>query len=269
MRHMSLFSGRGSRQVATAVAGLLFASAASALPVGELIQNGGFQSGAGPTIDSWATTGTVNARVASDTINKTGGNAGFNDFFTSRFAVLGDAQNNIGLGPQDGISSVSQSFTLSAIFNGISVGSYDLSISLDSVFDGDDSAGPTNAKDSFYATLTGGALNLPLFFQSSDPLPDCGPAVGCADNQIVHNPFITAIYGVLPGVYTLTIALDEASGGNVNATNTAAGIDNVSVQGWGNPRPVVALSSVVPEPAVVLLSGLGLALLGVARRRIA
>ena len=57
--------------------------------------------------------------------------------------------------------------------------------------------------------------------------------------------FNTFYAGLLPGAYTLTFSLFEASGSD---TNTAAGIDRVSALGAANLAPV-------PEPTTLLLWG--------------
>jgi len=62
-------------------------------------------------------------------------------------------------------------------------------------------------------------------------------------------------------MYTLKFELNETSvAGAANATNTAAGIDSVSVTGVGNPIPI-------PEPATLLLLGAGLVGIIVFRRK--
>ena len=101
------------------------------------------------------------------------GNVGFDSSFTDAFAVIGD---NAGCGgtasiagdPTNGINSISQSFALPAI-----VGSYDLSISFKSAFDG---RSDPNATDTFTATLTKpDSTIVTLFSQTSSEFPNCGP----------------------------------------------------------------------------------------------
>ncbi|PYN50939.1 MAG: hypothetical protein DME00_03600 [Candidatus Rokuibacteriota bacterium] len=79
-------------------------------------------------------------------------------------------------------------------------------------------------------------------------------AARSASTQLVQNPFSQTLVGLLPGTYTLSFALVEQSG---NASNTAAGIDSVSVTG----------SSSVPEPGSLLLMGAALVGLGLLARR--
>ena len=234
------------------VVGVLLACAAqistadSVVSLGEQITDGGF-----PTLASWDVSGSVDIGTPIDTINTSGGNAGFNSFFDSSFANLGDVSGIIGGAPNTGTATLSQTFTLSSSNNASQVSSYDLDISFFTVFDGDDSI-PFSVLDIFSASLNGTLL----FSQDSAPLPDCTPSSACPNNQVVNDPFSTTLFGLAPGTYTLTFTLNEApttSGGSV--TNTSAGIDNVSV---------IALAH-IPEPSTLALLGLGL--LGLTWRR--
>jgi len=72
--------------------------------------------------------------------------------------------------------------------------------------------------------------------------------------SLVQNPFSQTLVGLLPGSYTLTFVLIEQNG---NASNTAAGIDGVSVTGNGS----------VPEPGSLLLMGAAFGGLGLLARR--
>src|SRR3989338_2535712 len=122
---------------------------AATVNIGELIDNGEFGTDGSPTLTDWSTTGTVNARASTDTINTSTGNAGFNSFFTDSLAVLGDTSGTIAGAPDSGDSTLSQTFTLPALQSGDNVSSYDLTISFLTAFDGVGGAGG----DDFFATL--------------------------------------------------------------------------------------------------------------------
>lgn len=215
-------------------------SADSMVSLGEQITDGSLIS-----LASWDVSGSVIGRNAADLINITGGNAGFNSFFDSGFASLGDSAGAIGGAPTSAVSTLSQTFTLLDSVSGGAVASYELDISFMSVFDGDDSPA---AADVFTVTLNGTTL----FSQTSLPLPDCVPNAACVNNQLENDPFALTLSGLTPGTYTLTFALTEIGG---PTSNTAAGVDNISVIATAH----------VPEPSTLALLGLGL--LGVAQAR--
>ena len=99
---------------------------------------------------------------------------------------------------------------------------------------------------------------LQLFSQSSTIFPNGTPAVASANNQLENDTFNALFTGLLPGTYTLTFSLNEsastATDGGV--TNTAAGVDGVSVN---------ATANLVPEPSTLAL--VGAALVGLTLRR--
>jgi len=210
---------------------------AGAIPLGQQISNGDFGNDATPSLTSWTTSGTANARPSTDALNASGGNAGFNTFFASSFAALGDTAGDISGTPFAGTHSISQTFILPAIS-----GTYNLTISFRTVFDGE---GQNNQLDTFRASLNA----ISLLSQSSLTLPTCGPLASCASTQLAQNAFSQTLVDLLPGTYTLKFELVEQNG---NASNTAAGIDSVSV---------IANSS-VPEPSSLLLL-MGAAFVGV------
>lgn len=257
-----LWSGLGA-----AVAAFGSASAAP-IAIGEQVTNGTFGSNASPSFANWSEspslTGFVNARASTNVINSDGGNNGFSGFFTSAFAVLGDntgGGTNAGIAGQtpQGTYSISQSFTLPGILGAETILSYDLNISFITAFGGD-GGGSTDADDVFSVTLNG----FTLFAQNSSTLPNCGPSTSCTNSQIVNSPFTDSILGLAPGTYTLMFTLLEQSG---SETNTAAGIDNVSVTGFATPLALREAVQSVPEPGTFALLGLGLAGLAVSRRR--
>lgn len=223
------------------------------IPTGELIYNGGFGTNSIPQITGWDKTGTVNARssLTSNGLNKSTGNTGFNNFFNSSFAALGSAVGNINSSPNAGTSSISQTFNLPDMIGNDSIMYYDLTISFQTVFNGRDSNNPSTVHDIFSATLN----NYVLFSQDSSLFPDAWSTT--ANNQLANNPYTGLILGLLPGDYTLTFTLIEdgtLSATSTSFTNTAAGIDNITVTANG--------TAMVPEPGTILLLGGGFFALG-------
>jgi hypothetical protein len=215
---------------------------ANASPIVELIQNGEFGTDTTPSLNGWAMqTGTASARASTDPLNSSTGNAGFNGFFTSSFAALGNAAGDIGGAPFPGSSSIFQTFFVPV--------SGDMTISFRTVFDG---KGEDDQVDIFRAFLYHRHGTVELFSQNSSNFPTCGPATTCDSTQLVQDPFSRTFPG-LPGLevgpfgfFTLEFRLDRiGNAGDTVAGNTAAGIDSVSA----------AVSSSVPEPDLLLLLG--------------
>lgn len=259
---MNKFVSVASR-AAAAVAAVLAAQPVPAAPValGNVITNGGF---AGELSNGWTSQGIANVRRADNAINSNaardgGGNATFDGFFNSRFAVLGDSSGMIS--PTDpvvdaqGMHTLSQSFTLASLLTHGHAIDYRLNIYLRTVFDGRDSTG-NRPGDRFSAHLVGPSGSFQLFSQTSQGLGTCGPSVypNCADAQKVIDRGTSrplALESLLPGAYTLTFALHEALGGGPNDTRhtqTAAGIDDVRVMAFAR----------VPEPTSLALAMAGL-----------
>jgi len=265
---------RGWFGILVAALAVAWASPAPAIPI-PFIANGEFGTDDALSLASWTSTGAAIPRESTHTVNTTGGDAGFNRYFTSAFAVLGASGADISSTPPGGTSTISQTFTLPGAVGSSTVTSWDLTLSFITAFDGKQSDGP----DVFSAALTGQAT---LFSQTSnqhfgslDAFPDCGPLASCANNQKTQS--FSALYaGLLPGAYTLTFSLVESDavwGGGPQEgtprTNTAAGIDAVSAPGTAplaavsEPAPLAAVS----EPTTLLLWGLTAVGLGLILRR--
>jgi len=226
--------------------------------VGEQIVNGDFGTSASAVVTGWTEDESTLIRCGDEAINTTTGSSGFDGFFlnapTNCFAVLGDnggnTDNVIGSQPDSGVSAISQSFTLPGTLNGSAVNSYDLFISFLTAFDGFDTA-PT-LTDVLLVTLNSTTLVSDSF----------------AGTEIDHNVVNMAVPGLIPGTYTLAFTLNEATdpppGQSRLVTNTAAGIDSVSVLANAN---ISDTSTPIPEPATLALFGMAIAALGLSRRR--
>jgi hypothetical protein len=252
------------------------ASATVLGPLGEQITNSDFGTNATPSLAGWAKTvnavsnnntagtnnlpGPINARPSTDTINTSTGSAGFNNAFDSAFAVLGDQTDTITAGGDTVTSNdyaLTQQFTLasSAGSNGSLVLHYDLVLTFKSVFNGVDTSSPFD--DIF---------TVQLLDQNSDAIYTLGRAStgnfptgqyiteDLYDEQDINGYTSFSILGVLPGTYSLQFRLVENSS---TSTNTAVGIDEVSVTG------VIY----TPEPGLLSLLGIGFGALGWSRRR--
>jgi PEP-CTERM motif len=254
----------GSTAVLVAALAISTAAGAASIPIGDVVTNGAFGTDAAPSLAGWTLTSTgasPNAQPSTAPVNTLGGNAGFNGFFSSAFALLGnDSAASIGGVPgahEAATNAISQFFVLPEEIDGVEVMSYDVTISFRSVFDGKDSPLGSDPKDQFITSLDG----ITLTAQNSAPLPDCGPATTCPDAQITADPYVVSLFGLAPGSHLLTFTLFETADAlgaeAAPLTNTAAAIDDVSATAIAN----------IPEPGVLALLGLGFAGLAARRRR--
>lgn len=252
-----------TRVMMTLLAGvLLWAAPGQAAPIstGELITNGGFQTSTGTvSLAGWNASTGVTGRLSTNVINTNGGNAGFNNFFGSAFAVLGDTSGAIGSDTGNGTFTISQEFILPAFQGSVEIENYDLTVRFWTAFDGRDDNTSTTVSprpDSFSANISG----ISLFSQSSLVFPINAPSTASANNQLMNNPFTYDLIDMEPGSYTLTFVLFEDNATGARTTNTAAGIDNVSITGSADPIPA-------PEPGTLVLLGGGLTALALFGRR--
>lgn len=273
-----------SAVLAAGLIGMPAAASASVVPLGNVITNGAFGASLTSGWSSSGITSVrladdaINLRAADDG----GGNATFDGFFSGYVAVLGDAAGFISptdpASESEGTHSLSQSFVLESLLHQGRVLSYRLELYFRTVFDGressnglaiddwddyegsempesvamvsSDSSG-TRPSDVFAAHLVGTGGTLVLFSQTSEDLGSCGPAVYpfCDDMQKVIDRSTNGpltLDDLLPGEYTLSFSLHEASGGGPDDTQnsqTAVGIADVRVVAFAR----------VPEPSSLLL----------------
>ena len=240
------------------------ATGAPTVFIGDVVNNGEFGTDGAPSLAGWtlgSTGASPNAQASTASINTLAGNSGFNSFFGSAFAVMGDDAGGIGGAPgahPAATNTISQLIVLPEDIGNDATSSYDVVISFRTAFDGK-GAGPGGPVDVFSGSLGG----ISLFAQNSSPFPDCGPSPTCVNAQLENNPFSASILGLAPGSYWLTFTLNE-SGDNLGTespplTNTAGGIDGVSI--------LATATLAVPEPGTLGLLGLALAGLASGRRR--
>ena len=195
-----------------------------------LLQND-FESGLG----GWATTGTANVRPFTDTINTSVGTDGFDNSFSSQFAVLGDVTGKIGGSPNSGVGGLtSGSFSLAA-----GAGDY-LTLSFDYALDGTGVGTGPNQGDAFSVSVVDAATQTSVWSNTWSSVSS-GPYAAAAGT----------FSSLGAGTYQLVFRLNEVSGSG--SYNSAAGIDNV----------VVA----VPEPETWAMLGLGALLIGLRLRQ--
>lgn len=274
--------GRLAKAIALVSAGGLLLGPESALatplgPTGEIIRNGGFGTDGLPSLQYWNKTnngtptdssgtnnlaGNINARPSTNVINTStdvlNSSAGFNSAFTSAFAVLGDQIGAITSGdtPGSGFYTLTQQIDLASAYNGHLVVSYDLAFTFQSVFDGLDTSAPfddtftvtlldSDSNDIFSLSRGSNGVNAVATQYTTVDLFDIDGGTGQTNFQIND---------MLPGTYFLQFRLDENTSAS---TNTAVGIDNVSMVG----------TMYTPEPGLLSLLGVGLGALGWSRRR--
>jgi hypothetical protein len=197
----------------------------------------------------------VNIRSGNDTINTSTGSAGFDNFFgtsaSNKFLVLGDQSGNTTGTPNGGL--LGQFFVYYAPIN-VGPGSKALSVSFDWAFDGTDTNTTALQQDFFAAGLIGGSgLSL-------SNLVSGGPTSWFSQllvNKTSPGGFSTgtvdtALAAVPAGNYLLAFVQYEAP--NSTATNSAVGIDNITI-------------SAVPVPAAVWLLGSAMTGFGLLGRR--
>lgn len=234
---------------------LVFATAAQAYSVGigEQLSNGAFTS----NLSSWTISpSNVNWRDVSDAINTATGVNGFDNAFTSGFAVLGDGDGAIAPNPShqpaSGTVLLSQAFTIDAsdivpLNPADTLNFFTLNVKFDYALDGDFDSGDS---DNLSATLNGpsGIVNVLSPVATKQSGGDLSPV-----------DFTTGMLTSLAfGTYTLTFTLFEDTGAN---RSSAAGIDNVTVTGSAD-------LTLVPIPSAMWLLGSGLlGLSGFSRRK--
>jgi hypothetical protein len=244
--------------------GISLGAGATTVAIGDVVANGEFGTDAAPSLAGWtlgSTGASPNARASTNAINTVGGNSGFDSFFGSAFAVLGDESDAIGGTPgghEAATNTISQLIVLPEEIGGVDTTRYDIVVSFRTAFDGR-GAGTGGPVDVFSASFGG----IALFSQVSSPFPACGPDPTCANAQLENNPFSALILGLAPGSYWLTFTLNE-TGDDLGSelaplTNTAAGIDGISI--------LATATLAVPEPGTLALLGLALAGLASGRRR--
>jgi hypothetical protein len=239
--------------------------------VSNQVINGEFASGLTPGWTTVGTTGVIpNIRPGSDSINAGGGSGdqpdvfdiGNKPFFSSgSFAVLGDASGKIttsGSTDTSGLSILKQTITLASKIGNDTVNFYNMTLSFRWVFDGVDTSELRN--DSFSATLAAGSGNILVGNGALISSTTGGGGDDDEDEEGIgqRGGNFTRDFKLAPGTYILTFKLDENSS---QRTNTAVGIDSVSLLGTADTSPVPL------PPAVWLLGSTFLGMMGIVRRR--
>ena len=216
------------KPVAFALVSLAFGLSAHADPA---FTDGDFGAAPGGSLGGWTTTGTVQTRPIADPIN--GGtfpsdepfvfDIALADYFTTgAFAVIGDVSGQIAGAPDTGLHRLARSFTLAP-----AGAPYDLSIGFRSAFEGRSPFPEDSYCDFFAVRLLGpGGFSQLLLSQ-----------VFCVgQSQLNQLAFSANVSDLDAGTYTLEFVLNE--GPEFDTLNTAAAVDNVSVEVTGTPYAV-------------------------------
>lgn len=185
----------------------------------------------------------VNVRSAADILNTSNGNAGFQSYFTSNFAALGDAIPFVPGLDAAGIHELSQSFTLPV--------SSIVTLTFDRAFNGNSGTGIF--QDIFRVLVDG----VSKYAENSSPLYD-GPLDSSLTVNQIAGTLIVNLGTLAAGSHSLTFRLNEDLGDQfpLSFSNTMVGIDNVVLDGVPTTQPPDP-TPVVPEPASALLFVIG------------